>query len=133
MKLEVQYHFFLTDDTTQDTEAVLCAKHFLYSVVLPAYGKKKVRFRSDGAGCYSSKEAKSAMIFFGELSKKSNAAYETSYKVSVAGCGKTALDVSQVILSVFLILNQKLTYHILSFVGYSGDVWGIDNALDPTC
>ena len=92
--IEVQYHFFLSDDTTQDTEAVLCAKHFLYTVVLPTYGKVKVRFRSDGAGCFSSKEAKSAMVFFGNLSKESISAYKTSYKVSVAGCGKTALDVS---------------------------------------
>ena len=91
---QVLYHFFLTDDTTQDAESVLCAKHFLYTVVLPVYGKKKVHFRSDGAGCFSSKEAKSGMVFFGDISKKSDATYETSYKVSVAGCGKTALDVS---------------------------------------
>ena len=62
--------------------------------MLPAYGKKEVRFRSDGAGCFSSKEAKSAMILFGDLADKYSTAYETSYKVSVAGCGKTALDVS---------------------------------------
>lgn len=91
---EVMYHFFLTDDTTQDAEAVLCAKHFLYSVILPAHGKTEVKFRSDGAGCFSSKEAKSAMVYFGEASKHLDTAYETSYKVSVAGCGKTALDVS---------------------------------------
>ena len=91
---EVMYHFFLSDDTTQDAEAVLCAKHFLYTEVFPLYGKKKVRFRSDGAGCFSSKEAKSAMILFGEIAKVSNASFESSYKVSVAGCGKTALDVS---------------------------------------
>ena len=84
----------MTDDTTQDTEAVLCAKHFLYNVVIPKYGKKKVHFRSDGALCYSSKEAKSAMVLFSEIARNTSAAYEVSYKVSVAGCGKTALDVS---------------------------------------
>ena len=91
---EAMYHFFLSDDTAQDAEAVLCAKHFLYSVVLPAHGKTKVKFRSDGVGCFSSKNAKSAMVYFGELSKQCGTAYESSYKVSVAGCGKTALDVS---------------------------------------
>ena len=91
---EVMYHFFLSDDTTQDTEAVLCAKHFLYTEVLSCYGKKQVRFRSDGATCFSSKEAKSAMVLFDEIAKESDACFETLYKVSVAGCGKTALDVS---------------------------------------
>ena len=80
---EVMYHFFLSDDTTQDTEAVLCAKHFLYTEVLSCYGKKQVRFRSDGATCFSSKEAKSAMVLFDEIAKESDACFETSYKVSV--------------------------------------------------
>ena len=46
--------FFVSDDTTQDTEAVLCAKHYLYMEVLPSYGVKRVKFRSDGAMCFSS-------------------------------------------------------------------------------
>ena len=92
---QVLYHFFLTDDTLQDTESVLCAKHFLYTKVLPQYDVQKVHFRSDGAGCFSSKEAKASMVLFGDIAKKiPGAAYEVSYKVSVAGCGKTALDVS---------------------------------------
>lgn len=96
-KKKVLYHFFLSDDTTQDTEQVLCAKHFLYSEVLPVYGIKKVCFRSDGAMCFSSKEAKATMPIWAALAKRKKngvSAYETSYKVSVAGCGKTALDVS---------------------------------------
>ena len=90
----VLYHFFLSDDTTQDTEAVLCAKHFLYTEVLPLYGIKKVSFKADGAACFSSKEAKSSMALFDSIAEMTYGAYETSYKVSVAGCGKTALDVS---------------------------------------
>ena len=35
------YHFFITDDTLQDTEAVICAKHFLYTKVLPQYNATK--------------------------------------------------------------------------------------------
>lgn len=46
---KVWYHFFITDDTTQDTESVLCAKHFLYSKVLPKYGINQVHFKADGA------------------------------------------------------------------------------------
>ena len=91
---KVFYHFFLTDDTTQDSEAVLCAKHYLYSVVLPCYGVKRVRFRSDGAMCFSSKEAKASMAMWDDIAKLTSGAYENSYKVSVSGCGKTALDVS---------------------------------------
>ena len=110
--VQVVYHFFLTDDTSQDTETVLCAKHFLYSIVLPAYGKKKVYFRSDGAGCFASKEAKSCMSLFGAISNQIDAAYEISYKVSVAGCGKTALDVSLIsCLSIFISLLCPSSQH----------------------
>ena len=90
----VHYHFFISDDTTQDTEAVLCAKHFLYSKILPKYGIKRVHFRSDGAMCFSSKEAKAFMTFWDDLAEVTGGSYESSYKVSVSGCGKTALDVS---------------------------------------
>ena len=93
---EVLYHFFISDDTLQDSEAVLCAKHYLYTKVLPMYGVKHVHFRSDGAGCFSSKEAKSSMVFFAALAERLEGAYEISNKVSVAGCGKTALDVSTI-------------------------------------
>ena len=105
--MQVQYHFFLTDDTTQDAESVLCAKHFIYTVVLPTYGKKKVWFRSDGAGCFSSKEAKSAMVYFGDISKKNDTAYESSYKVAAAGCGKTSLDVSTLCVLLLFKCIQK--------------------------
>ena len=91
---KVYYHFYHSDDTLQDSEAVLCAKHYLYTKVLPQFNIKKVHFRSDGAGCFSSKESKASMTLFGAISHNSNAAYEVTYKVSVAGCGKTALDVS---------------------------------------
>ena len=91
---KVLNHFFITDDTTQDTEAVICAKHFLYEKVLLEYGIKNVHFRADGAACFSSKEAKSCMSLFASLAKNTNSALKKSYGVSVAGCGKTALDVS---------------------------------------
>ena len=96
-KREVLYHFFISDDTNQDAEAVLCAKHYLYSEVLPKYNVKRVKFRSDGAGCFSSNDAKAAMKLWDDLAKAGvesgkDVAYETAYKVMVAGCGKTALD-----------------------------------------
>ena len=34
------------------------------------------------------------MILFGDIAKVSDVAHEVSYKTAVAGCGKTALDVS---------------------------------------
>lgn len=94
---EVLYHFFISDDANQNAEAVLCAKHFLYAEVLPRYNVKEVKFRSDGAGCFSSNDAKAALKLWDDLAQaaaknKEVFSYEKAYKVMVAGCGKTALD-----------------------------------------
>jgi len=56
-----------------------------------------VKFRCDGAGCFSSNEAKASMKLWGDLCEAAEEcgrkfSYETVYKVMVAGCGKTALD-----------------------------------------
>ena len=102
------YHFFISDDTTQDAQAVLCAKHYLYTHVLPKYGIKKVKFRCDGAGCFSAMEAKAAMTIWGDLAEEMSACYEIAYKVMVAGCGKTALD------GMFGVL----TMHLMRLVNY---------------
>ena len=96
-KQEVFYHFFISDDANQDAEAVLCAKHFLYAEILPRYNVKSVKFRCDGAGCFSSNDAKAAMKLWDDLAqaaakKEEVFCYESAYKVMVAGCGKTALD-----------------------------------------
>lgn len=91
-KKKVLYHFFISDDSFQDTYAVLCAKHFLYTEVLPKHGVTEVKFRSDGACCFSSKEAKAAMKLWDDMCTDALGCYESAYKVSVAGCGKTALD-----------------------------------------
>lgn len=107
-KMETTYHFFVTDDTTQDAEAVICAKHYLYTKILPNMDLKKVHYRSDGAGCFSSKEAKAMMAVWDDIAKAQNGAYEVSYKVSVAGCGKTALDG----------LFGVLTMHLLRLVNH---------------
>jgi len=88
----VMYHFFISDNSTQDTEAVLCAKHFLYQEVLSKYNVKTVRFRSDGAKCFSSAMAKCSMKTWHSIATRRGGCYETAYKVMVAGCGKTALD-----------------------------------------
>ena len=160
-KLQVLYHFFLTDDTAQDLEAVLCAKHFLYTVVLPTYGKKKVHFRSDGAGFFSSKEAKSGMVFFGGLSKVKDTPYESSYKFSVAGCGKTSLDVSNSLCDTHFLhlatytcslnncthltmrknnnnffqteFDHHSNQHMDQTFEYLGNVWSIDYAPELSC
>ena len=39
---KILYHFFLFDDTTQDTDAVNTANNFLYKDILPRHGMKKV-------------------------------------------------------------------------------------------
>lgn len=66
-KHKVFYHFLISDDVNQDTEAVLCAKHFLYREVFPKYGIKSVKFRSDGGPCFASNDAKAAMKVWFDL------------------------------------------------------------------
>ena len=112
----VMYHFFISDDTTQDAQAVLCAKHYLYTHVLPKFGIKKVKFRCDGAGCFSAMEAKAAMTIWGDLAEVKSACYETAYKVMVAGCGKTALD------GMFGVL----TMHLVRLINYGHSFEGAE-------
>ena len=88
---KVLYFLFVSDDTYQDSLAVLCAKHFMYTEVLPLFGIKKCHFRADGALCFSSKDAKASMKVWDFLAGNGGC-HEKSYKISVAGCGKTALD-----------------------------------------
>lgn len=111
---KVFYHFLISDDANQDAEAVLCAKHFLYTSVLPQYKISKVKFRCDGAGCFSASQAKASMALWSDLqlaaknSSEDIPSVETMYKVMVAGCGKTALD------GMFGIL----TMHLVRLVNY---------------
>lgn len=44
--------------------------------------------------CFSLKEANAVMVLWDYIAKMDGGVYETSCKVSVSGCGKTALDVS---------------------------------------
>ena len=87
---EIMYHFFLSDDTTQDTDAVNTAKHILYKYILPKYGVKKVHYRCDGAGAFNCGKAKAAMPIWRILTD--DQIIELTYKVMVSGCGKTSLD-----------------------------------------
>ena len=110
---KVFYHFLISEDANQDSEAVFCAKHFLYQCILPKYGIKKVRFRCDGGPCFSSNDAKAAMKLWKDLSDAFSTrgeifCHEIMYKVMVAGCGKTALD------GMFGIL----TMHLVRLVNY---------------
>lgn len=82
---EILYHFFISDDTTQDTDAVNTAKHFLYKEVLPKYGMKKVHFRCDGAGAFNCAKSKGNMARWYLLTNQ--AIVETSFKVMVSGGG----------------------------------------------
>lgn len=97
---EILYHFFISDDTTQDTDAVNTAKHFLYKEVLPKYGMKKVHFRCDGAGAFNCAKSKGNMARWYLLTNQ--AIVETSFKVMVSGGGKTSLD------GLFGIMTQHL-------------------------
>ena len=98
---QVLYHFFLSDDTTQDTDAVNTAKHILYKNILPKYGVKKVHFRCDGAGAFNCAKSKAAMPRWPVLTN--DEIVELTFKVMVSGCGKTSLD------GMFGIMTQHLT------------------------
>ena len=83
----VTFHFFLTDDTTQDSTSVNAAKSLLYEKFLPSH-VKEVHFRADGAGCFSSNIAK-ILTFYWE---RFCGVKEISNRQSPAGGGKTNLD-----------------------------------------
>lgn len=95
---EILYHLFISDDTTQDTDAINTVKHFLYKEILPKYGMANVHFRCDGAAAFNCAKSKAAMPRWSELTD----IFEISYKVSVSGGGKTSLD------GLFGILTQHL-------------------------
>ena len=99
---EVLYHFFISDDTTQDAEYVNTAKEVLYKYILPKYGIDTVHFRCDGAGCFVSSEAKAAMASW----LRRCGVLEKTYKNNVPGKGKSALD------GQFGIQGQSLTRQI---------------------
>jgi hypothetical protein len=83
----VSFHFFLTDDTTQDSTSVNSAKHLLYKEFLPSH-VKEVFFRADGAGCFSSNISKILSLYW----EKFCGVKEVSNRQSPAGGGKTNLD-----------------------------------------
>ena len=87
---EIMYQFFISDDTTQDTDAVNTIKHFLYKEVLPKYGMRKVHYRCDGAAALNCAKSKTAMPRWFDLTN--GELTEVSFKVSVSGAGKTSLD-----------------------------------------
>ena len=99
---EVLYHFFISEDTTQDAEYVNTVKQILYQVILPCYGIDSVHYRCDGAGCFVSAEAKAAMAHWFRLT----GIMEKTYKNNVPGKGKSPLD------GQFGIQGQSLTRQI---------------------
>ena len=84
---DVEYHFYLTEDTTQDANNVLAVKQDLYNK-LSSRGINKIHFRSDGAKCFSQTLMKTML----PLWKFYANVEELSYYISVAGCGKSPLD-----------------------------------------
>jgi len=83
----VQFHFFLTDNTTQDNVSVNAAKCMLYEKFLPKH-VNQVHFRSDGAGCFACNLTKICIVNW----EKWTGIREISNTQSPAGGGKTNLD-----------------------------------------
>ena len=91
-KHDVMYFLFFSDDTQQDANYVLAAKHYIYSNVLPGLfpdgTEIKVHFESDGAGCFNCTLLKATMPFW----KDWTGVEEMTIRVSVSGDGKSSLD-----------------------------------------
>lgn len=91
-EVDVTFFLFFSDDTQQDTNYVLAGKHYIYSEMLPKLFPEgtdiKVRFESDGAGCYNCNLAKAVMPFW----KQWTNVEEIQIRHSVSGDGKSSLD-----------------------------------------
>ena len=87
---DVMFYFMFTDDGLQDEWAVACAKMIMYTELIPeAFPHvSKVRYRSDGAGCFASNLSRMLQTMWGTWTDIA----EVSYRVSVSGGGKSSLD-----------------------------------------
>jgi len=83
----VKFLLLLTDDTLQDAEQVACAKQYVYSNELPPW-VNRVRFRSDGAGCYKSQIHRVLQPYWTSWTGIT----EVSLSTDPRGGGKSALD-----------------------------------------
>jgi hypothetical protein len=82
---DVKMVMLVTNDSLQCEHAVACSKHFVYTnhVKTP-----KVKYQSDGAGCFSSKLNRILQPFWQDWT----GVQEVEFRISVRGGGKTALD-----------------------------------------
>jgi hypothetical protein len=84
---DVQFVFMVTDDSLTDAWEVACAKAMVYEEFLPDH-VKKVRFWTDGAGCFKSKTHRVFQPFW----KHWTGVDEIELRITPAGNGKSQLD-----------------------------------------
>jgi hypothetical protein len=84
---DVQFIFMVTDDSLTDAWEVACAKATVYEEFLPDH-VEKVRFWSDGAGCFKSKTHRVFQPFW----KHWVGVEEIELRITPAGNGKSQLD-----------------------------------------
>jgi hypothetical protein len=84
---DVEFVFMVTDDCLTDAWEVACAKTTLYEEFLPDH-VKRVRFWSDGAGCFKSKTHRVFQPFW----KHWTGVDEIELRITPAGNGKSQLD-----------------------------------------
>jgi hypothetical protein len=91
-EIDVTFSLFFTDDTQQDAFAIIAAKHYVYSEILPQLFPSgteiEVFFESDGAGAYNCHAMKGVMPYW----KQWTGVEEIQIRVSVSGDGKSPLD-----------------------------------------
>lgn len=84
---KISFVMMVTDDCLQDEHEVACAKNTVYKKYLPDH-VTKVRFTSDGAGCFKSQFHRAFQPFW----KVWTGIDEISYRITPAGDGKSCLD-----------------------------------------
>jgi hypothetical protein len=84
---DVFFVMLLTDDTLQDDWEVAVGKRIVYEEYLPSH-VTKVRFTSDGAGCFRGQLQRAIQPFWIIWTGID----EISYRITPAGDGKSALD-----------------------------------------
>ena len=84
---DVRFVMMINEDTLQDEWSVMCAKQEIYSNHLPEF-ISKVKFQSDGAGCFSSMLNRIAQPLWGAWT----GIEKVEFRISPRDGGKSQLD-----------------------------------------
>ena len=112
------FFFPFTDDGCQDNWSVATGKMIMYAELMPVYFPEVYtsRYRSDGAGCFSSNLSRALQVMWGVWT----AVTEKSCRMSISGGGKSQLD------GRFAFMNMKMEKGMNSGVSH----WNAETTMD---